>query len=215
MKPSIWRTYATAIILVYLYVLAVQEILGEEIIAEQRGNKKGQQYYTGEEQPTSSEDAADVAQYMRGHHKTMSAVGSVETEDSSGGQYTTRDRETGSSVQYNSRDDAEERSPQFRGSTHEADVPATRAVGYHPSYSLDPSYNGQSLHYSGTSNVYDDGYGLEFKYHNYEQLTSFLRTTSSRYPNLTALYSIGKSVQGKRTVRLGQCECNANKLSGS
>lgn len=40
-------------------------------------------------------------------------------------------------------------------------------------------------------------YAIEYKYHNYEQMTKFLRTTSSRFPNLTALYSIGKSVQGR------------------
>ncbi|KAM7350104.1 carboxypeptidase D isoform 2-T3 [Cochliomyia hominivorax] len=38
---------------------------------------------------------------------------------------------------------------------------------------------------------------LDFVYHNHEELTRFLRSTSARYPNLTALYSIGKSVQGK------------------
>ncbi|XP_044731066.1 carboxypeptidase M isoform X2 [Chrysoperla carnea] len=38
---------------------------------------------------------------------------------------------------------------------------------------------------------------LDFNYHNYEQLTKYLRTMNSRYPNLTALYSIGKSVQGR------------------
>jgi hypothetical protein len=42
---------------------------------------------------------------------------------------------------------------------------------------------------------------LDFKYHNYDKLTKFLRTTSSKFPNLTALYSIGKSVQGKNIVR--------------
>ncbi|XP_059488316.1 carboxypeptidase M isoform X2 [Neocloeon triangulifer] len=40
-------------------------------------------------------------------------------------------------------------------------------------------------------------YGVDFKYHNYNELTDFLRTTSSQFPNLTALYSIGKSVQGR------------------
>uniref|UniRef100_A0A1A9VC85 Peptidase M14 domain-containing protein n=1 Tax=Glossina austeni TaxID=7395 RepID=A0A1A9VC85_GLOAU len=38
---------------------------------------------------------------------------------------------------------------------------------------------------------------LDFVYHNHEELTKFLRATSARYPNLTALYSIGKSIQGK------------------
>lgn len=39
-------------------------------------------------------------------------------------------------------------------------------------------------------------YSLDFGYHDYDRMTKFLRTTSSKYPNLTALYSIGKSVQG-------------------
>ena len=37
---------------------------------------------------------------------------------------------------------------------------------------------------------------IDFVYHDYESMTKFLRTTSSKHPNLTALYSIGKSVQG-------------------
>lgn len=58
---------------------------------------------------------------------------------------------------------------------------------------------------------------LDFVYHNHDEMTRFLRcividfcfqffflnkfcfnrTTSARYPNLTALYSIGKSIQGR------------------
>jgi hypothetical protein len=39
-------------------------------------------------------------------------------------------------------------------------------------------------------------YNIAFDYHNYDQMTRFLRATTSKYPSLTALYSIGKSVQG-------------------
>lgn len=52
-------------------------------------------------------------------------------------------------------------------------------------------YNGVPLSYDASDQK------LEFQYHNYEKLTKFLRTTSSKYPSLTALYSIGKSVQGR------------------
>ncbi|XP_048478646.1 carboxypeptidase M isoform X3 [Plutella xylostella] len=38
---------------------------------------------------------------------------------------------------------------------------------------------------------------LDFHYHDHEQMTRFLRAISARYPALTALYSIGKSVQGR------------------
>lgn len=44
--------------------------------------------------------------------------------------------------------------------------------------------------------VQSEPYGIEFKYHDYEQMTRFLRATSSKFPSLTALYSIGKSIQG-------------------
>jgi hypothetical protein len=44
--------------------------------------------------------------------------------------------------------------------------------------------------------MYDEPYNIEFKYHNYEQMSRFLRATSLRFQNLTALYSIGKSVKG-------------------
>lgn len=61
-----------------------------------------------------------------------------------------------------------------------------------------PSYSSQTNHYSPSDYIQDPSYQLDFKYHDYDKLTKFLRTTSARYPNLTALYSIGKSVQGKR-----------------
>lgn len=44
--------------------------------------------------------------------------------------------------------------------------------------------------------MYEEPHNIEFKYHNYEQMSRFLRATSLRYQNLTALYSIGKSVKG-------------------
>lgn len=61
-----------------------------------------------------------------------------------------------------------------------------------------PNYSSQNNnHYSPSDFIQDPSYQLDFKYHDYDKLTKFLRTTSSKYPNLTALYSIGKSVQGK------------------
>lgn len=43
---------------------------------------------------------------------------------------------------------------------------------------------------------------LEFKYHNYDDLTGILTKYATDYSNKTYLYSIGKSVQGKsnRTI---------------
>jgi len=38
---------------------------------------------------------------------------------------------------------------------------------------------------------------LDFNYHNYEEMTTWLKQFSAVYTNLTALYSIGKSVQGR------------------
>lgn len=61
-------------------------------------------------------------------------------------------------------------------------------------YAVDSAY--QNPHYSPQDLIQDQNYQLEFKYHDYDKMTKFLRTTSSRFPNLTALYSIGKSVQG-------------------
>ncbi|XP_043465878.1 carboxypeptidase M isoform X2 [Leptopilina heterotoma] len=52
-------------------------------------------------------------------------------------------------------------------------------------------------HYSTRYSIYDEPYKIDFKYHNYDQLTRFLQTTSHRFQNLTALYSIGKSVKGR------------------
>lgn len=42
----------------------------------------------------------------------------------------------------------------------------------------------------------NSGSDLEFRYHDHDQMTRYLRAVSARYPALTALYSIGKSVQG-------------------
>lgn len=44
--------------------------------------------------------------------------------------------------------------------------------------------------------MYEEPHNIEFKYHNYDQMSRFLRATSLRFQNLTALYSIGKSVKG-------------------
>lgn len=51
-------------------------------------------------------------------------------------------------------------------------------------------------HYNARFHVYEEPYSIDFTYHNYEQMSRFLRTTSLRFQNLTALYSIGKSVKG-------------------
>ncbi|XP_050428742.1 carboxypeptidase M-like isoform X2 [Adelges cooleyi] len=61
-------------------------------------------------------------------------------------------------------------------------------------YAVDSGYN---PHFSSQDLIQDQNYQLEFKYHDYDKMTKFLRTTSSKFPNLTALYSIGKSVQGR------------------
>lgn len=46
--------------------------------------------------------------------------------------------------------------------------------------------------------VFDDTQkNINFAYHDHEEMTQFLRSTTARYPNLTALYSIGKSAQGR------------------
>lgn len=68
-----------------------------------------------------------------------------------------------------------------------------------------PNFSSQSNHYAPSDFVQDPAYQLDFKYHDYDKLTKFLRTTSSRYPNLTALYSIGKSVQGEYYFVLCLC----------
>ncbi|XP_019875798.2 carboxypeptidase M isoform X2 [Aethina tumida] len=42
-----------------------------------------------------------------------------------------------------------------------------------------------------------DNYNIGWNYHDFDAMTQFLRDTTRRYPSLTALYSIGKSVQGR------------------
>lgn len=40
------------------------------------------------------------------------------------------------------------------------------------------------------------GVGINFNYHNYDRMTAVLRNISHHHPDLTQLYTIGKSVQG-------------------
>lgn len=67
--------------------------------------------------------------------------------------------------------------------------------------------NAEERHYAGIDyqtginqnldSQYNKPYGIEYKYHDFEQMTEFLRQTTARFPSLTALYSIGKSVKGR------------------
>ena len=47
-----------------------------------------------------------------------------------------------------------------------------------------------------------------FVYHNYTQLTLYLSDVAQSYPNITCLYSIGKSVEGTFLLQLLQCFMN-------
>lgn len=55
-------------------------------------------------------------------------------------------------------------------------------------HQYDPQYYDENLFRGGS---------LDFKYHDHEEMTSFMRSVAATYPNLTALYSIGKSVQNR------------------
>lgn len=60
----------------------------------------------------------------------------------------------------------------------------------------------ESRYYEGDGGFYNDqlvqnqDYNIDFEYHDHDEMTKFLRLTTAKYPNLSALYSIGKSVQG-------------------
>ncbi|XP_071520920.1 carboxypeptidase D-like isoform X5 [Panulirus ornatus] len=62
-----------------------------------------------------------------------------------------------------------------------------------PSSDYLPQYDPQYF----DENLISPANQLDFEYHNYARMTDFLRSMSATYPNLTALYSIGKSVQGR------------------
>ncbi|KAI0220734.1 Carboxypeptidase M [Lamellibrachia satsuma] len=49
----------------------------------------------------------------------------------------------------------------------------------------------------------------EFVYHNYTLLTQYLKEVNQSYPNITCLYSIGKSVQGRElwVIAIGETPC--------
>lgn len=84
--------------------------------------------------------------------------------------------------------------PATEDKTNEAQLVSKIAVGdstvEQRNYQIGaPLYNSADLQ--------SEPYTLGSSYHNYDQMTKFLRTTTSKYPSLTALYSIGKSVQGE------------------
>ncbi|EDS32354.1 carboxypeptidase D [Culex quinquefasciatus] len=64
-----------------------------------------------------------------------------------------------------------------------------------------PAYQSSPNGFTGASDqpraYRPDTASLDFVYHNHDDMTRYLRATTARYPNLTALYSIGKSVQGR------------------
>lgn len=65
----------------------------------------------------------------------------------------------------------------------------------------DPANQAELRHYATSANLnldqqYAEPYKIDYKYHRFDQMTQFLRQTTARYPSLTALYSIGKSVKG-------------------
>ncbi|XP_018561193.1 carboxypeptidase M isoform X2 [Anoplophora glabripennis] len=67
---------------------------------------------------------------------------------------------------------------------------------------LSSQADAQQRNYQTGGNINLDGqfvepYNIEYKYHDFDMMTKFLRQTTARYPSLTALYSIGKSVQGR------------------
>lgn len=68
---------------------------------------------------------------------------------------------------------------------------------YNPNtYNLDSQndrYNANN--YNTDAQNQNEPYYLDFGYHKYEKMVKFLRATSAKYPQLTALYSIGKSAQ--------------------
>ena len=41
---------------------------------------------------------------------------------------------------------------------------------------------------------------IDFNYHNHDEMTSILNNLNQQYPDLTALYSVGKSVEGMQSV---------------
>ncbi|XP_069173711.1 carboxypeptidase D isoform X5 [Procambarus clarkii] len=66
-------------------------------------------------------------------------------------------------------------------------------VVHDPPSSYQPQYDPQYY----DENLINPANALDFEYHDYAKITDYLRSMSATYPNLTALYSIGKTVQGR------------------
>uniref|UniRef100_W4VRN2 Putative carboxypeptidase d n=1 Tax=Corethrella appendiculata TaxID=1370023 RepID=W4VRN2_9DIPT len=91
------------------------------------------------------------------------------------------------------------------------------AIGYYPSQEVPITITDQTLNLNFSLKSYEfdedkykhprvirdniDKYGFIlptiFKHHNFTELESFVKDLSENYPNITRLYSIGKSVQGR------------------
>nr|CAD7399738.1 unnamed protein product [Timema cristinae] len=171
MKPSSWYSTTVLVVFFYLYVLAVQYIRAAEVLPDQ-GKVSFQ-----EEAPRRLSPSEQRVLSRPDSPLALTSYGDGGGEESLDGGGESQDS-GGESLR----------------SVGVGSASLDRAVDYRPGYNLDPAYN----QYYDSSQGTDPSYGLEFKYHDFEQLTKFLRTTSSQYPSLTALYSIGKSVQGRR-----------------
>lgn len=252
MKPSSWYTSTLVVVFLYLYVLAVQYIRAEELLAD-RGHITFEDgtgvHSVYSENPSSSarspgvgsiSDATPSLYASENQSGSLHSVAVGSVPDVSPSLYpssadATRNVGIGSSLTAGETQGALSYvgdaspypsvstglyNPEGSGSLRAVgSVGLDRAVGnnYRPGYSYDPSYNNHNQFYSAgdslaaaanTNSHHQDGsYTLDFKYHNYDKLTKFLRSTSSKFPNLTALYSIGKSVQGNNIflVSLGRC----------
>nr|CAD7595452.1 unnamed protein product [Timema genevievae] len=169
MKPSSWYSTTVLVVFFYLYVLAVQYIRAAEVLPDQ--DKVSFQ----DEAPRRLSPSEQRVLSRPDSPLALTSYGGGEESLDIGGESQDGGGESLRSVGVGS-------------------ASLDRAVDYRPGYNLDPAYN----QYYDSSQGTDPSYGLEFKYHDFEQLTKFLRTTSSQYPSLTALYSIGKSVQGRR-----------------
>ncbi|CAG2065216.1 unnamed protein product, partial [Timema podura] len=170
MKPSSWYSTTVLVVFFYLYVLAVQYIRAAEVLPDQ--------------DKVSFQDEAP-RRLSPSEQRVLSRPDSPLALTSYGG---------GGEESLDIAGESQDGGGESLRSVGVGSASLDRAVDYRPGYNLDPAYN----QYYDSSQGTDPSYGLEFKYHDFEQLTKFLRTTSSQYPSLTALYSIGKSVQGRR-----------------
>lgn len=185
MKTAVWYTSTFLVIFVYLYCYLVQFIRGAEIRPQLHLHQPLLRNRLGGVQPSSHMSSfPPVIVGAPAHHLSWPSAGS-----SSAGRL----------AQHPSLQRHLPPLPPPPPSAVFSDYLAPGNMAVSSSISVSSSVSSAPVHPSVTAapTTAAAPKPLDFGYHNYDNMTAWLKHFSASNPDLTALYSIGKSVQGE------------------